>query len=79
MTNAPAPVVFTYDEETYTIPSADEWSVEALEAFEDGKIATLLREVLGPEQWSTFKSKRRTMSDLNDLFEAANKRLDSGN
>jgi len=70
---------FVFDEQTYTIPTADEWSIEALEAFEDGKIATLMREVLGSEQWATFKAKRRTMSDLNDLFGAANKALDSGN
>lgn len=72
-------VSFTYDEHDYTIPSADEWSVDVIEAFEDGKTATLLRALLGASQWSAFKSKPRTMTDLNGIFEAANKALDSGN
>lgn len=70
---------FTFDEVDYSVPPADEWSVDAIEAFEDGKIATLIREILGAEQWATFKEKPRTIKDLNALFTAADKAMKPGN
>jgi hypothetical protein len=59
---------FSYDGEQYEIPSAADWDVDALEAFEDQKIITCVRLILGPEQWKRFKAKKRTMGDLNGLF-----------
>lgn len=70
---------FDYDGVTYTVPDADEWSLDALEAYEDGKVATLIREILGSAQWATFKSKPRKIADLNGLFEAAQEALGAGN
>lgn len=72
-------VTFEHDGETYTIPTADEWSLDAIEAFEDGKNASLIRAILGPVQWAMFKRKPRKGSDLGDLFVAAEKAIDSGN
>ncbi len=63
-----APITFEFDGESYTVAPAAEWDVEALEAFEDQKIITCVRMILGDEQWKRFKSKPRNMGDLNGLF-----------
>jgi len=72
-------VTFDFDGVTYTIPTADEWSLDAIEAFEDGKNASLMRAILGPVQWAKFKSVPRKGADLGNLFEAAEKAVDAGN
>ena len=75
----PVFATFTFEGAKYTIPEADEWSLDALEAYEDGKVATLIREILGAAQWATFKSKPRTVADLTALFEAAQVAMSAGN
>lgn len=69
----------TYDDIDFTIPAAEDWSLDAIEAYEDGKIATLIREILGAEQWARFKEKPRTVSDLQGFMQAFEKATDSGN
>ncbi|RLK22642.1 hypothetical protein DER29_0480 [Micromonospora sp. M71_S20] len=64
---------FVYDGETYTVAPTTDWDLDALAAFEDGHILTAVRLILGDAQMKTFRSKRRTIGDLNDLFEAAQK------
>lgn len=72
------PISFDHNDVTYTIPPAEDWTVDALEAFEDGKLATLLREILG-EQWAAFKATKPKVSDLAALFASAEKVLNAGN
>lgn len=73
-------VTFEHEGTSYTIPAPAEWSLDAIEAFEDEKIVTLVREVLGAAQWKAYKAeKRRTASDLESLFGSIEKALDSGN
>lgn len=62
-------IKFEFDGETYTVPPAKEWDLDVLEAYEDGMIAKCVRALLGAEQWSTFREKKRNVGDLNDLFE----------
>lgn len=77
---SPAPFVsFTFEDVAYSIPAADEWSLDAIEAFEDGKSATLIREILGAKQWATFKEKPRKVSDLTALFVTIEKAVNAGN
>lgn len=64
---------FAYDGESYTVEPSKSWDLAALEAFEDGHVAACVRLVLGAEQWKRFRAKPRTIGDLNDLFEAAQK------
>lgn len=45
-------------------------SVELMEAFEEGKTATALRELLGPAQWAAFKAMQPGMTGLTEMFEA---------
>ncbi|MEV0267722.1 hypothetical protein AB0H43_03020 [Hamadaea sp. NPDC050747] len=66
-----AEVTFEFDGETYTIEPADSWDLEALEEYEANRIAGCVRLVLGEAQWRKFRSKRRTIGDLNAMFEAA--------
>lgn len=73
-------VTFDYDGLTFTVPPASEWDLDVLESYEDGKIVATLRALLGADQWSKFKATKRTVQDLNDLFEAVQEALGiSGN
>lgn len=74
-------VTFTFDGESYTITSAAEWDLDALEAFEDQKVVTCVRLILGADQYKRFKTKRRTVGQLNAMFVEMQRALvgDSGN
>lgn len=65
-----ADVPFTFDGETYYTTPPAKWSLDAIEAFEADKVATCVRLLLGDDQWKRFKSKPRTIGDLNDMFQA---------
>lgn len=62
--------VYKFDGDDYKFDRNDTDDVEILEAFEDGRMVTALRAILGPAQWATFKSKKRTSEDLNNMAEA---------
>lgn len=58
-----------YDGETYEVPPTMEWDLDVLEALEEGQIVRAVRGLLGEEQYSQFKATKRTVKDLNSLFE----------
>ena len=62
----------TYKGHDFTFPlDMLDWSVDAIEAFEEAKGATIVRELVPPAQWREFKATRPTGRDLNavtDLF-----------
>lgn len=60
---------FEFDGRTYVVPPVTEWDVDAIEAVEDGRMATACRALLGEEQWRAFKSRKRTVADLRDLYQ----------
>lgn len=62
-----------YDGETYSVPPTMEWDLDVLEALEDGQIVKAVRSLLGEEQYTKFKFKKRTVADLNELFEEIGK------
>jgi hypothetical protein len=68
-----ADTVFEYDGETYTIPHSKRMPLAFLEALEDGKLVAATKVMLGPEQYATFNSKPRVVSDLNDMLETSTK------
>ncbi len=72
-------VEFEYDGLSYDIPAADDWPVAVLTAVEEGKAATFVRALLGPEQWAAFNAKPRTVRDLNGLAEALAEAAGLGN
>lgn len=46
---------------------AEGWTVETTLAFEEGKAASIIRELLGPVQWAEFMSTKPKNRDLKDL------------
>jgi hypothetical protein len=44
--------------------------VQALEAFEEGKVTTFLRAILTPDSWSTYTARNPKVSDLQGLVVA---------
>jgi len=63
-------VTFEYEGDTYTIPSTDEWPLEVLEAFEEGRVVSLLKAILGEEQWTEFKATNPKVKHLNAFVSA---------
>lgn len=47
----------------------DEWSLDVLEAYEEGNMVLTLRGLLGPSQWLTIKSFDLKLKDLKELAE----------
>lgn len=60
-------IAFDYEGVSYEISPASEWTIEALEAFEDDRIVAFLREILGAEQFQTFKRQNPRVSDIPDF------------
>lgn len=70
----------TFQGVDYLVTTSADWPYEALEAYEDGKIATFLRHVLGDEQHNAFKATRPKVSTVNEFVDALTKALGvSGN
>jgi hypothetical protein len=73
-------IPFSFGGVDYLIATTAEWPFEALEAFEEGKIATFLRLILGDEQLAAFKSTRPTVATTGELSQAIQKAVGvSGN
>jgi len=73
-------IPLTFGGVDYLILPSSDWPYEALEAFEDGKIATFLRHILGDEQHAAFKATKPTVSTVGEFIQAAQKALGiSGN
>lgn len=68
-------VPFTFAGVDYLVAPTSEWPFEALEAFEDGKVATFIRAVLGEEQTATFRATKPTVTVLKDFVVELQKAL----
>ena len=56
---------------TFTVPTdPDDWSVEAVQAFERGRNFVGLETVLGPKQWAEFMKTKPRKRDGMDVFDA---------
>ena len=59
---------FDWRGHTFTVPlHRDDWSVDMLESFEEGKAVGAVRGALGPAQWRVVKGMNLKVRDLNDL------------
>lgn len=56
------PIKFEFKGYEYEMPHPDEWDIEVAEAYEDGKVVTALRHILGDEQWRLYKERERPKS-----------------
>lgn len=68
-------VPFTHNGVDYELTPSSEWDYEALEAFENGKIATFLRLILGDAQHAAFKATRPKVNDVNTFVVEIQKAL----
>ena len=72
-------VKFEFDGKSFEVEPADQWDIDVFEFASDGDIIKAVRCLIGEEQYQEFKTDadgeriRRTLSDLNDFWEAATK------
>lgn len=64
-------VTFSFEGHDYTVDIDGVRDVEFLEAFEDGKMITAIRTLMGPKQWAEFKTSKPRITD-EDLIDMAN-------
>lgn len=73
-------VPFLWRETAFTVEPTSEWSYDALENYEDGRITHFLRSVLGAEEHKRFKTLKPKAADVEDFVGAIQKALGiSGN
>lgn len=61
---------FSCDGETYTVEGeVEEWDLQVMKAYEDGKMITVAEELLGPKQWAKFMAKRPKNKNFTELTE----------
>ncbi len=68
-------IPLTYNGVDYLLVTSSDWDYEALEAYEQGKIATFLRIILGEAQHNAFKATKPKVSDVNSFSQAIQKAL----
>lgn len=72
-------LVVQYDGQTYTIPRANLSSIAFHEAVQDGKDVVMIRELLGPVQWTLFKDKHTARTDIMAFAESFGAVAGTGN
>lgn len=66
------PIKCNYDGESYELPAAKFWPLEALEAQEENRVVGMLRSLLGEDQYKKFRSKPRVLQDIADFMDVVN-------
>ena len=59
---------FEYLEESYTVPPAKRWPLDAVEAQEDGNMIGFLKALLGLDQYRTLRKKVDNIEQLDDFI-----------
>lgn len=72
-TTTDKPKAISFRGERFRLPELDGgMDIDTLEAFEDGKVITAIRGLLGPDQWAKLKS-MGPKPNIGDLEEIADK------
>ncbi|QDF14187.1 tail assembly chaperone [Microbacterium phage GardenState] len=66
-------IAFVFEGREYSAPPTSEWSIDALEAFENGRILAMLRLILSDEDFSAFRSRHNKVAELNAFITAMQK------
>lgn len=74
-----APVKVTYGGNTYEIDDENTSSIEFYEALEDRKSVSVVRALLGREQWHQFKTRHSSITEAGDFLTEYGKVTGSGN
>lgn len=74
-----APVKVTFSGHTYEVAYENRNSIEFYEALEDRKSMSVVRAMLGREQWRTFKERHTSSDDAGEFMTEYGKVTGSGN
>jgi hypothetical protein len=74
------PITVTWKGKTYRVIPSTEWTIETIEAMEDGKMTHMLRGMLADDGYARLRETKPLLPDLTDFFEKVQKALGiSGN
>jgi hypothetical protein len=63
-------VTFEYNGVEYEIPPGKLWPLEAVEAQENGKMLTAVKELIGAEKYAELRKTAKTLEDFEEFCEA---------
>lgn len=66
---------FHFEGEDFFLGPASEWSFDALEAFENGKIMFFLREILGDDDYAKLRTMKPNAGKLGEFVAGLQKAL----
>ncbi|GLY51296.1 hypothetical protein [Lentzea sp. NBRC 102530] len=72
-------VTVQWRETTFTLPTAEDFPLEALEAEEEGRHLAALRVILGAEQYKAWRALARTAADAEEFSAVVMQELGAGN
>ncbi len=61
---------FEYDGNSYVIPPAKKWPLDAVEAQEEGKMIGFIKALLGDDQYKTLRKNTNDLSQLDEFVGA---------
>ncbi len=67
------PITVTWKGKTYKVVPASKWTIEVLEAVEDGKMTYILRNVLEGDGYTRFRATQPLASEVGEFFEKVSK------
>ncbi|QGZ17312.1 tail assembly chaperone [Arthrobacter phage Warda] len=66
-------IPFTFDGKDFVVAPSSEWSFDALEAYEEGRVLAFLREILDEESFKTLRAMKPKASHLGEFVVALQK------
>ncbi|AYN59101.1 tail assembly chaperone [Arthrobacter phage Yang] len=60
-------IPFTFDGQDFTVLPSSEWSFDALEAYETGRVLAFLQEILDGDSYATLRAMKPKASVLGDF------------
>lgn len=64
-------IFFEYEGETFGVPKPNLWPLDAIEAFEDGKVMNFMRALFGAEDYERIKAVCKTMEGVTAFMTVA--------
>lgn len=68
-------VPFAHGGVDYLLDPAAEWTIDALEAYEAGRVTTFLRSILGEEQYAAYRATSPKVGQINEFMTGIQKAL----
>lgn len=74
-----SPIVVSWKSKNYKVIPTKQWSIEVLEAMEDGKMTYILRNILEGDGYQRFRDTKPLASEVGEFFEKIQKAIAPGN